>query len=100
MRFVRLKLEAENMRHSIVAALVDHEGEGEIEAAVNREVQLFLDSEIDDLVRDEVAKHTRDALAQGIRHAIGEALHTTEIRDLLADRVRRAVVPPRTHSGC
>lgn len=95
LNMVRLQLDVESMRHSVVHALIDHHGEiqkqveeetknlvtnGYLKSRIKDSVRKHLDIAIDDAVKNAIASWTRESptVKQAIQNAVMDALWQTE----------------------
>lgn len=92
---VRLQLDVESMRHSVVHALVAHQGEiqkrveaevselvtnGHLERTIKESVRCHLDAAINEAVKNAMSSWTRESptVKQAIQSAVTDALWQTE----------------------
>lgn len=95
LNIVRLQLDVESMRHSVVHALIDHQGEiqkqveaevstlvtnGHLENKIKESVRRHLDMAIDEAVKHAMSSWTRESptVKKAIQNAVTDALWQTE----------------------
>lgn len=95
LNMVRLQLDVESMRHSVVHALIDHQGDiqkqveaeistlvtnGYLEHRIKESVCRHLDTAISDAVKSAISSWTRESptVKQAIQSAVTDALWQTE----------------------
>jgi hypothetical protein len=95
LNMVRLQLDVESMRHSVVHALVAHQGEiqkqveaevstlvtsGYLENKIKESVRRHLDTAINEAVKNAMSSWTRESptVKQAIQSAVTDALWQTE----------------------
>jgi len=95
LNMTRLQLDVESMRHSVIHALVDHQGEiqkqveaeistlatnGHLERVIKESVRRHLDTAINDAVKHAMSGWTRESptVKQAIQSAVTDALWQTE----------------------
>jgi len=95
LNMVRLQLDVESMRHSVVHALVDHQGEiqkqveaeistlvtsGYLDREIKESVRRHLGTAINDAVKNAMSSWTRESptVKQAIQNAVTDALWQTE----------------------
>jgi len=95
LNMTRLQLDVESMRHSVIHALVDHQGEiqkqveaeitdlvtnGHLERVIKESVRRHLDTAISDAVKHAISSWTRESptVKQAIQNAVTDALWQTE----------------------
>jgi hypothetical protein len=95
LNMTRMQLDVESMRHSVIHALVDHQGEiqkqveaeitdlvtnGHLERVIRESVRRHLDTAINDAVKHAITSWTRESptVKQAIQNAVTDALWQTE----------------------
>ena len=95
LNMVRLQLDVKSIRHSVIHALVDHQGEiqkqveaeitdlvtnGHLERVIKESVRRHLDTAINDAVKHAMSGWTRESptVKQAIQNAVTDALWQTE----------------------
>ena len=69
LNMVRLRLDVESMRHSVVHALIDHQGE--IQQQVEAEItELVTNGHLEHKIKESVRHHLDMAISEAVKHAM------------------------------
>lgn len=86
-----LRLTLDNMRHSMLQAVVDHNKE--IERLCGEEFKRFIDSgELEKTIREEFNKLLRSTLHDALSHAVHKAMWAQDVKQILHTEVHTALL--------
>ena len=86
LNMVRLQLDVESMRHSVVHALIDHQGEiqKQVEAKIT---DLVTNGHLEHKIKESVRRHLDTAISDAVKHAMSSwTRESPTVKQAISDR--------------